>query len=139
MEKRIQRKSPAPKLAKDKPAKDQNALFHFDALLHPAQAFEHPADVVNDPDLTLSEKRAILSSWASDACAVEAVPAMRRPPGAQPIAFDDIMDALKALDRQAQHAYRPRPHYRRVLENRVPGVFGRNSDSESDDRGQPLN
>ena len=32
----------------------------LNALLHPAQAFSHPADVVNDPDLTLNEKRA---SW----------------------------------------------------------------------------
>jgi hypothetical protein len=30
----------------------------LDTLLHPANAFAHPADVVNDPDLTLSEKRA---------------------------------------------------------------------------------
>jgi len=42
----------------------------LDDLLHPAQAFSHPADVVNDPDLTLNEKRAILASWASDACAI---------------------------------------------------------------------
>src|SRR3954470_1084184 len=39
-----------------------------------AQAFLHPAEVVNDPDLTLNEKGAILASWASDACAVESVP-----------------------------------------------------------------
>jgi hypothetical protein len=38
-------------------------------LLHPAQAFEPPSHVVNDPDLTLNEKRAILASWAFDACA----------------------------------------------------------------------
>ena len=43
--------------------------FELDSLLHPAQAFEHPSHVVNDPDLTLNEKRAILASWASDACA----------------------------------------------------------------------
>ena len=49
----------------------------LDALLHPAQAFEHPSDVVNDPDLTLDEKRAILATWASDACAIEAVPSCR--------------------------------------------------------------
>jgi len=39
--------------------------FDLDDMLHPAQAFSHPADVVNDPDLTLNEKRAILASWAS--------------------------------------------------------------------------
>ena len=33
-------------------------------LLHPAQAFGHPSEVLNDPDLTLYEKRAILASWA---------------------------------------------------------------------------
>jgi hypothetical protein len=56
--------------------------FSFDELLHPANAFEHPYEVVNDPDLTLNEKRAILASWASDACAIEAAPELRaRPQG----------------------------------------------------------
>ena len=40
-----------------------------------------PPDVINDPDLTLNEKRAILASWASDACAIEAAPALRQMPG----------------------------------------------------------
>jgi hypothetical protein len=48
--------------------------LELNALLHLAQAFSHPSDVVNDPDLTLNEKRAILASWASDSCAVESVP-----------------------------------------------------------------
>lgn len=63
---------------------DDEDRFDLDTLLHPANAFARPADVVNDPDLTLSEKRAILASWASDACAVEAVPALRQPPGTAP-------------------------------------------------------
>ena len=54
----------------------------FDDLLHPAQAFAHPRDVVADADLTVNEKRAVLASWASDACAVEAAPALRHAPGA---------------------------------------------------------
>jgi hypothetical protein len=75
----------------------------FDDLLHPAQAFEHPRDVVHDPDLTLNEKRAILASWASDLCAVEAVPALRRPPRSQQVVtVDEILDALRALDKLAQ-------------------------------------
>jgi len=45
--------------------------FNLDDLLHPAHAFTHPSEVVNDPDLTVNEKRAILASWASDACATE--------------------------------------------------------------------
>src|SRR6186713_1237937 len=75
--------------------------FDLDDLLHPAQAFEHPDEVVNDPDLTLNEKRAILASWASDACAVEAAPDLRQPTGSSPVRFDEIMDALKRLDGEA--------------------------------------
>jgi hypothetical protein len=82
---------------------DRDDAWDLDTLLHPAQAFEHPSDVVNDPDLTLNEKRAILASWASDACAVEAVPALRCPPeGKRPVLFDDVMDALRALDKEAR-------------------------------------
>jgi hypothetical protein len=83
-------------------------------LLHPAQAFEHPSHVVNDPDLTLNEKRAILASWASDACAPEAAPHLRCAPGGkQPVLFDDVMDALRTLDKQANEKDSAR--YRRVL------------------------
>ena len=54
---------------------------------------------LNDPDLTVQEKRAILSSWASDACAVEEMPTLRQPPGAKrPVSFDKIVDALRSLD-----------------------------------------
>lgn len=70
----------------------------FNALLHPASAYQHPNDVLNDPDLTTYEKRAILSSWASDACAVDAMPELRQALGQKPMAFDDILDALKRLD-----------------------------------------
>ncbi|MCO5066490.1 MAG: hypothetical protein M9924_19075 [Rhizobiaceae bacterium] len=72
----------------------------FDRLLSPARHFKHPDDVLNDDTLGLQEKRAILSSWASDACAVESMPALRQPPGAErPVSFDQIMDALCRLDR----------------------------------------
>jgi hypothetical protein len=87
--------------------------FDINQLLHPAQAFGHPSDVVNDPDLTLNEKRAILASWASDACAVEAAPGLRSHPAGVPVRFDDIMEALRTLDRQANgHRYRRVPHRR---------------------------
>jgi len=72
--------------------------FELDHLLHPAGAFRNPMEVVNDPDMTVQEKRAILASWASDACAVEAAPDLRQPPAAPTVRFDDIMDALKRLD-----------------------------------------
>ena len=68
-------------------------------LLQPGQFYSHPRDVVADMSLDLHEKRAILSSWVSDACAVESMPALRRAPGMpDPVAFDDIMDALRSLD-----------------------------------------
>lgn len=73
--------------------------FELDQLLRPAAVFDHPHDVLNDPDLTRQEKRAILSSWASDACAVESMPGLRQPPGAKaPVSFDDIVEALRSLD-----------------------------------------
>jgi hypothetical protein len=75
--------------------------FDLSSFLHPAQAFRIPMEVVADPDLTVQEKRAILASWASDACAVEAAPDLRRPPSAPLVRFDDIMDALRQLDGQA--------------------------------------
>ena len=102
--------------------------FDIDSLLHPARAFENPQYIVNDPDLTLNEKRAILASWASNACAIEATPELPQAPGsAGSVSFDDVMDALQELDRQASEHYRARPRYRRVLANRIPGVFGRKS------------
>ena len=71
----------------------------LDRLLSPARHFRHPDDVLRDATLGNQEKRAILSSWASDACAVESMPALRHPPGAGlPVAFDDIMDAMRQLD-----------------------------------------
>jgi len=104
--------------------------FDLEDLLHPAQAFWHPADVVNDPDLTLNEKRAILASWASDACAV---PELRRAPikAGRPVAFDDVMDALRALDARATET---RNRYRRVVRKRR--IFSRGSDESG--HSQPL-
>ncbi|MBZ9815982.1 hypothetical protein LB552_19965 [Mesorhizobium sp. CA7] len=76
-----------------------NSDAFLDRLLHTARHFERPQDVLTDVTLDVQEKRAILSSWASDACAVESVPALHMPPGAtEPVSFDAIMDALRQLD-----------------------------------------
>jgi len=88
-------------------ASNNPSAFDLDALLHPAGAFAHPMDVVRDRDLSLSEKRAILASWASDACAVEAAPELRSAPGGKLVHWDDIMDALRLLDAQAANAPLP--------------------------------
>lgn len=73
-------------------------VFDLNELLHPADAFGHPSEVLRDPDLTLGEKRAILASWASDVCAIEAAPDLRELPRGRVVAFDDIMAALRSLD-----------------------------------------
>lgn len=77
--------------------------LHFDDFLRPADAFSHPQEVVCDPDLSINEKRAILRSWASDSYAVGAMPSPRSTSAGTPLAFDDILEALKDLDECARH------------------------------------
>lgn len=105
-------------------------VFDLDQLLHPAQAFDHPSQVVDDPDLTLNEKRAILASWASDACAIEAAPELRAG-SKNPVRFDAIMEALRSLDRQAAKAV----DVRRIERKRRLGGLRR---SGSSGEGQPF-
>jgi hypothetical protein len=62
--------------------------------------FRYPFDITKHPTLEPEVKRAILASWASDASAVEGQPALRRlGHGASAVAFDDVMSALKSLDK----------------------------------------
>jgi hypothetical protein len=100
-------------------------------LLHPSSAFAHPSEVVSDPDLTLNEKRAILASWASDACAIEAAPELRCCPSGTRVRFDEIMEALRTLDKAAKGH-----NYREVLHKR--GALRRSRHNRSDDAGTPL-
>jgi hypothetical protein len=69
-------------------------------LLHPSRSYARPRDVVADERLTVDERRAVLASWASDACAVDSNPTLRQPLFADaPVTFDEIMEALRQLDR----------------------------------------
>ena len=105
----------------------QRETIDLSYLLHPADAFAHPMDVVRDADLTLNEKRAILASWASDACAIEAAPELRMTAAGDTVRWDEIMDALRLLDREAAGYGRPPPHYKRVLavkRGERPGALG---------------
>jgi hypothetical protein len=55
--------------------------------------------VLAHPSLSVSEKRAILASWASDASAIASSPALRAPAGLKrPVTVDEILDALRELD-----------------------------------------
>ena len=119
-------------------SKERRDVFDLDTLLHPASAFAHPMDVVRDPDLTLNEKRAILASWASDACAMEAAPVLRVNNSGNVVRWDDIMDALRTLDKDGG---KPLPHYKRVLAKKDARLLGRRRFRRRDrnDQGAPLN
>ena len=67
-------------------------------LLIPSLAFDSPLEVVEDPDLTIGEKRSILSAWASDARAVKNAPGLRAN-GRSQATIDDILTALRLLDK----------------------------------------
>jgi hypothetical protein len=68
-------------------------------LLRPAVGFNHPTDVLKDPDLDAHQRRAILSSWASDANAVPSNHTLRIAPGSEkPVPLLDILAALSRLD-----------------------------------------
>jgi hypothetical protein len=74
-------------------------VFDFNALLHPGAIFDHPKDVLAHPSLSISEKRAILAFWASDASAIASCPALRAPAGFKaPVTIDEIFEALCELD-----------------------------------------
>jgi hypothetical protein len=84
-------------------APDDN-VFDFTDLVHPGTKFQHPRDVLAHSGLTLAEKRAILASWASDASAIASCPSLRAPDGLKtPIALDDILETLFALDGDPRH------------------------------------
>ena len=110
----------------------------IDRLLSPARYYRHPVDVLSDAALGLQEKRAILSSWASDACAVEAAPDLRANASGRVVRWDEIMDALRILDTQADRYGKPLPHYKRVLASKsVPPASLRSR--KRDDEGRLLN
>lgn len=82
-----------------RPTTADDNVFDLNALLHPGTVFEHPRDVVGHAGLTTAEKKAILASWASDACAIASCPSMRSPDGLKkPVSIDEIFEALCELD-----------------------------------------
>ncbi|MES2342420.1 MAG: hypothetical protein V4597_12125 [Pseudomonadota bacterium] len=71
----------------------------LDRILRPAVGFQHPREVLKDPLLSPDDKRAVLSSWASDACAVEDQPTLRQMVGSEtPVPLADVLAALARLD-----------------------------------------
>jgi hypothetical protein len=71
-------------------------------LRPPSHSGPSSNDSFSHATLTTAEKRAILSSWASDACAVESMPALRQILGSgHVVKFDEVIDALQELDGKA--------------------------------------
>lgn len=67
--------------------------------LRPAVGFNHPREVLKDPDLSQADKRAVLASWASDASAVQDRPQLRWLLGTpEPVPLADVREALARLD-----------------------------------------
>jgi hypothetical protein len=57
------------------------------------------------PQLEPEVKRAILASWASDACAVLSEPSLRRPPElVESVEVDEVLCALRKLDGNGKRA-----------------------------------
>ncbi len=70
-------------------------IVDFYSLLHPGVAFEHPRDAVSHPGLSISEKRAILASWAPAATAIAWCAPLRASAGLKaPVTTDEILEAL---------------------------------------------
>ncbi len=107
-----------------------------------AAIYTHPDDVVGDPRLTLSEKRAVLASWLSDARAVENAPGLRRLDSGAIIEFDVIQRSLNALEtpewRRTDFRERTSPaHRRRSVISRLLSRVAPPSRSDDDDDPPP--
>jgi len=106
------------------PSAGRAASFEaWQARVAPGDVFRHPREVLAHPSLSRGEKRAILASWASDACAVENAPGLRCLSGcrAEPVSVDAVLAALARLDRQtvAPRPKRAAPRGRSVLHRYV--------------------
>ena len=81
------------------------AALPIDWLVTPGLAFSHPNEVLDHPELSQAERRAILASWASDARALEGAHWMRCFDNGSVITLAEVLHALRKLD--AQKAFRP--------------------------------
>ena len=86
-------------------------MGEFEAFLSPEAVFADPFEVVAHPNLCIGEKRAILARWLARVCANEAAFGLKWMPPAngEPVQFDEVMDALRALEQGARDAGRESP------------------------------
>ena len=74
----------------------------IDWLVTPGLVFSHPSQVLDHPELSHAERRAILASWASDARAVEGAHWMRCLDNGAVVTLAEVLDALRKLDTQPE-------------------------------------
>ncbi|BAQ45827.1 hypothetical protein [Methylobacterium aquaticum] len=115
----------------------QPASFEaWQALVAPGAVFRHPREILAHPQLSRAEKRTILASWASDACALENAPALRCLTGtrAEPVPLDAVLAALAELDQDAVPPVRREPPRKRPrgLANLHRFVRSRRRDDDDD-------
>jgi hypothetical protein len=70
---------------------------------------------------------------------LEAAPDLRISPSGRVVRWDDIMDALRTLDREADRYGKPLPHYKRVLAKKGASLLGRPRSRDAGDQGPMLN
>ena len=109
-----------------------------DLLSQKSQTFTHPQEVLDDQELMLADKRALLASWASDALAVEDSPSLRQLASGAVVRVEDIIAALKSLDlneprREVAWTFSP-PFARRPSKT---AVRRRNPPPDNDDEPPP--
>ena len=103
----------------------------------------HPAEVVDDPQLTPDEKREILASWASDAHAVANAPALRQIDSGAIVCIDDVLQALRSLNEDEKPGVstlpssRPLARRQRVRSPRWLRLVSRRSRADDDDDPPP--
>jgi hypothetical protein len=97
---------------------DFRGAWEPDAFFCPASALEHSSYVVSDPDLALNEEGVILASLASDARAPEDISHLCHP-GDKGL-FDEVMEALRALDRQVKQGAGASTLFRDLLRTTPP-------------------
>jgi hypothetical protein len=102
----------------------------------------HPDDIVNDPELSVAEKRTVLALWISDARAVENAPSLRRLDSGAVVEVDAILQALASLDQHAtsltaHRKWQPLGHRRTVISSLLKRISSRPRANDDDDDPPP--
>lgn len=116
------------------------AAFACERRDHELLSVSHPDEILDRDGMSVAAKRAILAAWASDAHAVEGAPALRQLESGAVIRVDDVLAALRRLDRLAHLGWPPEaspPSNRRRSSRRRIKPWIRRFRRRDDDEGPP--